>query len=60
MARRKYESYNLVADYGQVNEDYENYKEAYHEYCKQIQFGNPATLYGLTFEGGISVIFSHA
>ena len=59
MARRKYESYNLVADYGEVNEDYEKWSDAYSAYCTQRRYNNPATLYGRTFEGGISVIFSN-
>lgn len=56
--RRKYESYNVVADYGQVNEDFYDYRLAYEEYCKQRRYQHPATLIGRTFEGEIRVIRS--
>ena len=60
MKERKYESYLLVADYGQVNEDYENYREAYSAYCKEVRYKHPATLYGRTYEGNITCIHTHA
>ena len=58
MYKRKYVRYTLVADFGQVNEEYEKYREAYSDYCKQVRYGSPATLYGISEEGGISVIKS--
>ena len=58
MAVRKYVSYNLVAYYGEVNEDFENYKEAYSAYCTQARYHHPATLYGRDEMGHIHVIWS--
>jgi len=58
MAKRKYVRYQLVADCGQVNNDYENYKSAYHDYCKEVRHGHAATLYGFDEQDNISVIFS--
>jgi hypothetical protein len=60
MAKRKrmYESYNVVADFGQVNEDFCDYRLAYEAYCKQRRYQHPATLFGRTFEGEIRVIRS--
>jgi hypothetical protein len=55
---RKYESYNLVADFGMVNNDHESYMEAHRAYCKEGRNGNAATLYGRTFDGDICVIKS--
>ena len=55
---KKYMIFSLVADEGQVNESYNDYREAYSAYCKEIRYGHPATLYGTTFEGDIRVIFS--
>lgn len=57
---RKYESYNLTADYGQVNEDFENYRDAYSAYCTQARYGHAATLYGRDEMGNIHVIKSRA
>jgi hypothetical protein len=56
--RRKYESYNVVADFGQVDEVFYDYRLAYEEYCKQRRYQHPATLYGITFEGKPIVIRS--
>lgn len=52
---KKYKRYQLVADQGEVCEDYESYREAFKEYqtCKE-----PKTLYGITLEGKFSVILS--
>ena len=55
---KKYISYNLVACFGEVNKDYENYKDAYSAYCKEVRNSHPATLYGRTLENEIYVIFS--
>jgi hypothetical protein len=55
---KRYMTFSLVADDGQVNETYYDYREAYSAYCKEIRYGHPATLYGTTFEGDIRVIFS--
>ena len=60
MKNRKYESYQLVADEGQVNESFYDYRLAYGAYCKERRYKHPATLYGRTTEGEISVIFSKA
>ena len=42
---KKYISYNLVACFGEVNKDYDNYKDAYSAYCKEVRNSHPATLY---------------
>ena len=55
---KRYLSFSLVADDGQVNEVYYDYREAYSAYCKEIRYGHSATLYGNTVEGDIRVIFS--
>jgi hypothetical protein len=55
---KRYLSFNIVADGGQVNEDYHDYRAAYSAYCKEIRYGHPATLYGRTIEGDIRIIFS--
>lgn len=55
---KRYLSFNLVADDGQVNEVYYDYRDAYSAYCKEIRYGHSATLYGNTVEGDIRVIFS--
>lgn len=58
MAKRKYNRYHLVADGGQVSNDYENYKEAYHDYCKELRQGHPATLYGYDEQDKVTVVWS--
>lgn len=58
IATRKYVSYNLIADYGQVNEDFYNYRDAYSAYCTQARYGHAATLYGRDEMGNIHVIWS--
>ena len=52
---KKYVRFQLVADFGQVNEDFESYREAF---CKYHRTDAPKTLCGFTEEGEISVIFS--
>ena len=51
----KYDLYILVADDGQVDESFENYREAFREYQK---IDAPKTLYGRYEDGSLSVIFS--
>lgn len=58
MAQRKYSYYVLVTDYW-VDEIFEKYADAFSEYQKQVRYGHSATLFGVTEEGEISVIFSH-
>ena len=60
MYQKKYVRFNLVADMGQVNEDFENYMEAYRNYCRQARFKHPATLYGISEDSEISVIKSRS
>lgn len=55
---KKYISYLLIADDGQVNEDYYDYREAVSEYFKALRYGQPATLYGRTIEGEMRVIYA--
>lgn len=59
MANRKYTYYTLVANYWQVDEQYENYREAFREYQKNVHYGHPSTLYGHTEQGDIEVIMSN-
>lgn len=53
---RKYVIYQLVAEYGEVNENFEDYSEAFRKYQRQDE---PKTLYGYNEEGEPSVIFSN-
>ena len=55
---KKYVRYNLVADFGNTNENFDSYKEAFAAYQRSVKFGYPSTLYGFTFEGKINVILS--
>ena len=55
MAKRKYNVYQLHADYGEVNEEYYNYREAFRRYQS---INSPKTLYGITEQGDIEVIMS--
>ncbi|MBQ3990076.1 MAG: hypothetical protein II630_04475 [Bacteroidales bacterium] len=57
MARRKYQLYLLTANYGEVQEQYWEYQDAFRRY--HIVEG-PATLYGVNEQGDISVIMSRA
>lgn len=59
MAKRKYTIYQLNAEYGEVNEEFYSYKEAYSAYCKERRYKHPATLYGIDEEGHVSVIKSN-
>lgn len=51
----KYKVFRLVADYGEVNEEFYNYREAFRKYQRTC---TPKTLYGTNEQGEISVIFS--
>ena len=55
MKKRKYVLYQLVANYGEVNEEYDNYSEAFSKYQRQ---DTPKTLYGFDEQWNISVILS--
>ena len=55
MEKKKYAYYQLVADFGEVNEQYENYRDAFVKYNKTEV---PKTLYGFDEQGSPSVIFS--
>lgn len=57
MAKRKYQLYLLTANYGEVQEQYCEYQDAFRRY--HIAEG-PATLYGVNEQGDISVIMSRA
>ena len=52
---KKYSLYRLIADFGTVNEESENYREMFSKYHKQ---NSPKTLYGIDEQGNISVIMS--
>lgn len=51
----KYAIYTLVAHFGEVNEEFQNYREAVSAYGKS---STPKTLYGEDEQGNVSVIFS--
>lgn len=55
---RRYTSYLLVANDGQVNEDYYDYRVAVSNYFKALQNGQSATLYGRSIEGEMRVIYA--
>lgn len=55
MAHRKYVNYQLNADFGQVFEESENYRDIFQKYQRQE---SPKTLYGITEQGDVNVIFS--
>lgn len=52
---KKYERYQLVADFGEVCDDYEKYADAFKAYqiCE-----DPKTLFGIKANGDFNVIFS--
>lgn len=52
---KKYNRYQIVADFGEVCNDYEKYSDAFKDYQKREE---PKTLYGITLEGEYRVIFS--
>ncbi len=43
--KRKYQLYRVLADDGEVNEEYQTYKEAFSKYQRQDA---PKTMYGIT------------
>lgn len=57
MSKRKYQIYQVVADYGTVNEETNSYREAFKLYHKT---SNPKTMYGIDDMGAVSVIASHS
>jgi len=52
---KKYVIYGLIAEYGEVNEEFYNYREAFKKYQKS---DIPKTLYGINEQGDVSVIYS--
>lgn len=52
---KKYNLYQLVADFGEVNEESENYREIFSRYQRQEA---PKTLYGIDDMGNVHVIMS--
>ncbi len=50
---KKYSIYQLHANYGEVQEEFFNYREAFKRYN---QVKRPKTLFGITESGEISVI----
>lgn len=55
MAKRKYVRYTLEADFGNIQEQFENYREAFTRY--QLT-ESPKTLYAFDEQGDGLVIFS--
>jgi hypothetical protein len=53
--KKKYNSYNVQTDFGNVNEVYSNYLDAFRRYQRTE---SPKTLYGITEEGKVRVILS--
>lgn len=51
----KYERFSLVAEYGEINECFYSYREAFSAYQRCDE---PKTLYGFDEQGEPSVIFS--
>lgn len=52
---KRYSRYQLIADFGEVCNDYERYNDAFIAYQKQ---NAPKTLYGYDEQGNPNVIFS--
>lgn len=52
---KKYVTFELIANNGEVHEFSENYKEIFAKYQRQ---DSPKTLYGTSWDGHVSVIFS--
>jgi hypothetical protein len=55
MANRKYVRYTLVSEYGNIQEEFEVYRDALTRY--QVT-ESPKTLWGIAEQGDMSVIFS--
>jgi hypothetical protein len=55
MSKSKYKIYQVVAEFGSVNEEYYNYRDAFAKYQRQEI---PKTMYGIDEQGSVSVIFS--
>ena len=55
MAKRKFQVYQLNADFGEVFEESEDYRYIFAKYQRQE---TPKTLYGITEQGDVEVIFS--
>lgn len=52
---KKYNIYQLKANFGEVDEEYYNYRDAFRKYQR---INVPKTLYGITNQGEVNVIFS--
>lgn len=52
---KKYNLYQLVANFGETNEESENYRDAFSKYQREE---TPKTLYGIDEQGNVSVIMS--
>jgi hypothetical protein len=55
MAKRKYVRYTVVADFGTVNYQTENYMDAFSKYQRADA---PKTMYGFDEQDSVDVIFS--
>lgn len=55
MAKRKYSIYQVHADFGELYEETQSYREAFRTYQK-APF--PKTMYGITDQGEVHVVFS--
>lgn len=53
--KRKYQLYRVLADDGEVNEEYQIYKEAFSKYQRQDA---PKTMYGITKQGNIEMVLA--
>ncbi len=55
MAKRKYSIYQVHADFGELYEETQSYRDAFRTYQKA---SIPKTMYGITEQGDVTVIFS--
>ena len=53
--KRKYQLYRVLADDGEVNEEYQTYKEAFSKYQRQDA---PKTMYGITKQGNMELVLA--
>ncbi len=55
MAKKKYVRYTVIADFGEVNYQTENYMDAFRKYQRTDA---PKTMYGFDEQDNVNVIFS--
>lgn len=55
MVNRKYSIYQVNAEYGELFEETQSYRDAFRTYQRE---STPKTMYGITEQGDVTVIFS--